>query len=173
MNQQTNYFLKMSVVSGLLAGVLLGIYQITSLSSLMWPIFIGLGVTFATGAELKKAPNYLCCMLAGVVWALVYFQMDGFFSGLGLNPGIVTGISTFIITFAVCAVHLILLAKTWLNVVPLVFAGLTVTFSQGGQNLIGIIIALAFGILAAVLIEPLTKRFMKDTALQEVFSKEI
>lgn len=47
--------------------------------------------------------------------------------------GVVTGVCTLVITFVVCAVHMIPLAKTWLNVVPLVFAGLTITFSQGGR----------------------------------------
>ena len=59
------------------------------------------------------------------------------------------------------------LAKTWLNVVPLVFAGLTVTFSQGGQNLLGVILGLTCGILVAVAIEPVTGIFMKKENVEK------
>lgn len=167
MNENTSYLLKMSLVSGVLAGLVLGIYQIGPFGNLMWPIFIGLGVTFASGAELKKTPNYLCCMICGVIWALLYLQMDGLLRNAGLNIGVVTGVCTLVITFVVCAVHMIPLAKTWLNVVPLVFAGLTVTFSQGGQNLTGVILGLACGILVAVAIEPVTKLFIKKEKTEE------
>ena len=167
MNENTSYLLKMSLVSGVLAGLVLGIYQIGPFGNLMWPIFIGLGVTFASGAELKKTPNYLCCMICGVIWALLYLQMDGLLRNAGLNIGVVTGVCTLVITFVVCAVHMIPLAKTWLNVVPLVFAGLTVTFSQGGQNLLGVILGLTCGILVAVAIEPVTGIFMKKENVQK------
>ncbi|NLN98471.1 MAG: DUF1097 domain-containing protein [Eubacteriaceae bacterium] len=168
MNTKANYFLKMSLVSGSLAGIVLGIYQISPFSNLMWPIFIGLGVTFASGAELEKTPNYLFCMISGVLWALLYLKMDGFLRLLGLNVGVVTGICTLLITFVVCVTHLILLAETWLNVVPLVFAGLTVTFSQGGQNLIGVIVGLACGILIAVAIEPVTNLLVNKKELEKI-----
>lgn len=173
MNANISYLLKMSLVSGVLAGLVLGIYQVGPFGSLMWPIFIGLGVTFASGAELKKTPNYLCCMVCGVVWALLYLQMDGFLRNLGLNVGVVTGICTLVITFVVCAVHMIPLAKTWLNVVPLVFAGLTVTFSQGGQNLAGVILGLACGILIAVAIDPVTGLLMKKQKAEEKGQKTL
>ena len=41
MNENTSYLLKMSLVSGVLAGLVLGIYQIGPFGNLMWPIFIG------------------------------------------------------------------------------------------------------------------------------------
>ena len=94
-------------------------------------------------------------MICGVIWALLYLQMDGLLRNAGLNIGVVTGVCTLVITFVVCAVHMIPLAKTWLNVVPLVFAGLTVTFSQGGQNLV------------AVAIEPVTGIFMKKENVEK------
>lgn len=173
MNENTSYLLKMSLVSGVLAGLVLGIYQIGPFGNLMWPIFIGLGVTFASGAELKKTPNYLCCMVCGVIWALIYLQMDNFLRSTGINIGVVTSVCTLVITFVVCAVHMIPLAKTWFNVVPLVFAGLTVTFSQGGQNLVGVILGLSCGILVAVAIEPVTEMFMKKENAEKKRQKSL
>ena len=173
MNENTSYLLKMSLVSGVLAGLVLGIYQIGPFGNLMWPIFIGLGVTFASGAELKKTPNYLCCMVCEVIWALIYLQMDNFLRSTGINIGVVTGVCTLVITFVVCAVHMIPLAKTWFNVVPLVFAGLTVTFSQGGQNLVGVIMGLSCGILVAVAIEPVTEMFMKKENAEKKRQKSL
>ena len=105
MNENTSYLLKMSLVSGVLAGLVLGIYQIGPFGNLMWPIFIGLGVTFASGAELKKTPNYLCCMVCGVIWALIYLQMDNFLRSTGLNIGGLTGECNLVSSFEVCAGH--------------------------------------------------------------------
>ena len=50
---------------------------------------------------------------------------------------------------------------------------MTVTFSQGGQNLVGVILGLSCGILVAVAIEPVTEMFMKKENAEKKRQKSL
>ena len=83
-------------------------------SGLLAMFFIGLGLTFAKGAKPEKTPNYLFSALSGILWALVYFWMDGALKALGLGPDLSLWIGMFVFSVVTVVVHFIPL-KIWIN----------------------------------------------------------
>ncbi|WP_133964947.1 DUF1097 family protein [Eubacterium limosum] len=145
-------------------------------SGLLAMFFIGLGLTFAKGAKPEKTPNYLFSALSGILWALVYFWMDGALKALGLGPDLSLWIGMFVFSVVTVVVHFIPLKNTWFNELPHAYGAITSVFIMGTRQIPGIICVMLSGILTAVVCgvisNRLTKKIMdyKKTAPREVGS---
>jgi hypothetical protein len=137
---------------GIWAGIYCIIYAVLPwpASGLIWMTFAVLPIYFLDGAKPNEFVNYICSMVAGVAWAWLYLYCIGRLVTAGLSAGLATGVVVGILTIVVCAVHLAILNKTWLNKVPIIFAGLAMTFSQGGKNYSTIILTCAAGLFLAL-----------------------
>lgn len=75
--------------------------------------------------------------------------MTFFLIGLLMKTGIGSAASNFIAitlgTTITMAIHLGSLSRTPLRHMPIIFAGVCLTFSQGGKNLLGVAVTFAFG----------------------------
>ncbi len=75
--------------------------------------------------------------------------MTFFLIGLLMKTGIGSAASNFIAitlgTTITMAIHLGPLSRTPLRHMPIIFAGVCLTFSQGGKNLLGVAVTFAFG----------------------------
>jgi hypothetical protein len=113
--------------------VLLPIYK----EGIMWMTFVALPIYLNGGAKLKEFPNYFFCMIMGIVWGkicvwsiagLTAIMPAGLFFD-ALNMGIACGGVTVIC----CIIHFTVTGKTWLNIIPMMFGAISMTFSQGGD----------------------------------------
>ncbi len=127
------------------------LYLLSPLGSygLMWMTFVALPIFFTAGAKPKEIPNYFCSMIAGLLWGLINLWFINLLMEYGVSAPAANAADLFIITLPCVGIHMTLLGKTWFNKVPMIFGGLSMTFSQGGQNMAVIGITLTCGILMA------------------------
>ena len=103
-----------------------------------WVMFVCLAIFFALGAGPKMVFPCICSALAGMAWGQVDFLLMDLFGAMGLPEAAVSLLSVALGTFLAMYLHIKWLAKTPFNVVPFIFAGVCLTFSQGGGNIIGL-----------------------------------
>lgn len=141
-----------AVWMAVVAAIYAVIYLLSPLGSygLMWMTFVALPIYFTSGANPKEAPNYICSMLAGLVWGLINIWFTNFLLDAGLSAVAANAINLLLMTIVSVGIHLAFLSKTWFNKVPMMFGGLAMTFSQGGSNISVIAITMTCGILIAV-----------------------
>lgn len=122
------------------------IYVLTPLykEGLMWMTFVALPIYLNGGAAKKEFPNYLCSMVVGIGWGLVCLW--------GLNvlsfmpEAVAMGLVCGGVTTICCIIHFIATPNIWINKIPMMFGAISMTFSQGGENLPYVIITLAAGL---------------------------
>lgn len=146
------YLWSYSIWIAVTSGIYALIYLLTPLGTygLMWMTFVSLPIFFTAGAKTEEIPNYLCSMLAGIIWGIINLWFINLLINTGISAPAANALDLLLITIPCVGLHMTILGKTWLNKVPMVFGGLSMTFSQGGQNVIVIGITLACGILLAV-----------------------
>ena len=159
-----SYLFKTSLVLAVLVATSLVLIMHSPFPTMLSVFFIGLGLTFATGPEPKKTPNFIASLLAGIVWVLLYFQLDGFLHTLGMHPDLAFWLGIFILVILSAPLHLIVLQKTWFNQLPLVYGAVTCVFMEGPEQVPGIIFALCLGVAVAVAAGPIAERLPKTTA---------
>lgn len=116
-----------------------------------WVMFVCMAVFFGMDLEPKQ---FYCCILSafcGMAWGQFDFMLTGFFNGLGLHPQMAEFLAIVFGTAAAMYVHLKPLANTPLGLMPFLFVGVCLTFSQGGKNVIGLGATFVMGILLAAL----------------------
>lgn len=145
-----NYLLILCSVTALFIALFVTGYSYTPFASLILIFFVSVCVTFASGPEKEKAPNYIASMLCGVVWGFLFLQLAGLLTAIGLNTSIVNLVSNFTLVFCATVTHLIILQKTWMNNVGFIFAGVIGMCFTGGQSIIGVALTLLCGIIVAI-----------------------
>lgn len=143
-----SYSIWISVTSGIYA--LLYLLSPLGKYGLMWMTFVSLPIFFTAGARVSEIPNYLCSMLAGLAWGLINLWFINLLIHTGISAAAANALDLLLITIPCVGIHMTILGNTWFNKVPMVFGGLSMTFSQGGNQLPVIGITLACGILMAV-----------------------
>jgi hypothetical protein len=133
--------------------VLLPIYK----EGIMWMTFVALPIYLNGGAKFKEFPNYFCSMIMGIIWGKIYlwciaglaaiFPEGIFFEAL--NMGLICGGVTIIC----CIIHFTVTGKTWLNIIPMMFGAISMTFSQGGdlKKIPYIFLTLGGGVILAMI----------------------
>jgi len=152
MNKQ--YLLTWSFWIGLVSGIYCLVYASTTIidKNIIWMAFVALPIYFGSGAKIEEFPHFFSSILSGVVWGLIMLNFIGFLTGNGLSGPVSMFFVVTICTFICVFLHMVILAKTWLNQVPMIFGGLAMTFATGGTNLIYVIITMTSGLLMGVAI---------------------
>lgn len=165
------YLWKLSVVAGLACGVYAMLVFFFPEPTNNWVCYslFGLAITFGCGPEPKKTPIYLCCLAFGCVWGTICFLLTDLLASWGITNCLSPLIVITIVTFLACVVHLIILPKTWLSNLAVVFVGICCFVATGGGGdgiaplgTIELIVMMCFGSLLAISLNPITKLFHKD-----------
>ena len=120
----------------------------------LWCIYLGFSLTMAFGAKKGEYKNYVCSLLAGYVWSLAYVFFPSFMEKTFHIPSFTAmTVSELILTFLLLFVHLKFLRNTWLNKIPMVFAGITTVFIGGIDHIALCGLSTFMGISMAVLTE--------------------
>ena len=120
----------------------------------LWCIYIGFSLTMAFGAKKCEYKNYVCSLLAGYVWSLAYVFFPSFMEKTIHIPSFAAmTVSELILTFLLLFVHLKFLRNTWLNKIPMVFAGITTVLIGGIDDIALSGLSTFMGISMAVLTE--------------------
>lgn len=120
----------------------------------LWCIYIGFSLTMAFGAKKCEYKNYVCSLLAGYVWSLAYVFFPSFMGKTFHIPSFAAmTVSELILTFLLLFVHLKFLRNTWLNKIPMAFAGITTVFIGGIDRIALSGLSTFMGISMAVLTE--------------------
>ena len=97
---------------------------VTSFKGFLWCIYIGFSLTMASAAKKGEYKNCACSLLAGYVWSLAYVFFPSFMEKTFHIPSFAAmTVGEPILTFLMLFVHLKFLRNTWLNKIPMVFAG--------------------------------------------------
>lgn len=142
---------------GLVSGIYCYLYSMTPLAQygVMQATFTALPIFLTSGASRKDYINYAVSSVTGVAWGILYVLCISWFL-LYMNQVLSIGLTIFILTFACCAIHFIPTGKTWLNIVPAMFGGISSTFwigglSAGWPRVIALAITLVFGVTLALI----------------------
>lgn len=119
---------------------------------LIWMTFVSLPIYFNAGAKAKEFPHYVCSMLAGIVWGIIFLWFVEVLSDLGLSVVIANALNLLIATTVCLVVHMVWLGDTWVGKVPMIFGALSMMFSQGGENIVPVIVTLFGGLILGVAI---------------------
>lgn len=143
------YYSIYSLWIGIASAIYALIYLITPLGNmgLFWMSFVSLPIYFTAGAKVKEFPHYFLSMICGIGWGVINIKFIGWLVDMGMSNIWANVIDLLFITVICLLIHLMFLGETWLGKVPMVFGGLSMTFSQGGQNLAGIGLTLAGGLV--------------------------
>jgi hypothetical protein len=132
-----------------------------------WIMFVCLGIYFGMGLKVKNTPGLLISAYSGILWGLFDFLLIRLFSTAGLQDSGAAFWAIVIGTTSTMCIHLGPLSKTPLRHMPIIFAGVCLTFSQGGKNILGLVVTFAFGValcaICQVGMDLFTKKFPGKT----------
>lgn len=157
------FHFKLSLAIGILAGTFATLFEHfpAPLGTILWVAFIGIAITCGVGPDHKKIPNFISSAVAGIIWGLIYFRGLALVEKMGVNADLKMFLVITVLTVLVATFHLCVVDKTWLGLLPVVFASLACFFGVGGQNPISLGIAMTLGILLAHTFEPVAELFRK------------
>ena len=113
-------------------------------------MFICMAIFFGMGCTKKDVPACIGSAMCGLVWGQVDFLLIKLVGMIGINDQ--TGFIAIVVGTALAMyVHIQILGKTPLGIMPFIFAGVCLTFSQGGGNVAGLAFTLIVGILLAAI----------------------
>ena len=154
-----------SIWIGIWTGIYVVLYLLSPLAKygIIWCSFIALPIFFNGGAARKDYIPQMVSSCIGVFWGLAMLAVTGWLSGLGVagSNAVSCGILT---TF--CCFMMILGDKTFVNKVPAMFGGISACFSQGGENVIPIMITLCLGVSLGLLCNEGTNFLADDGSWQ-------
>lgn len=169
MQSQGKFLLASSVWTGSISGLFVMVYLFTPLASynIIWMAFISVPIFLNAGATKKDFMAYSVSGLLGIGWAVLYLFITGKNMVAGLSMPLANTLTVILCTTLLCILHLIVLPRTWLNNIPIIFGAIASVFSQGGENLIPTFITYFYGIILAMTIAEgngvLKKIFRNDT----------
>ena len=133
-----------------------------------WIMFICLGIYFAMDLSPKQAPGLLLSAYCGLIWGQVDFLLIYLFGTIcGMSIAASIFIDIVLGTTITMYIHLKPLCKTPLRHMPIIFAGVCLTFSQGGKNVIGLIVTFLCGVLLAAICSAGQRYLIKKFPLTE------
>lgn len=143
------YFINWSLWIGFWSGVYVYIYLLTPLApfNIIWMTFVALPIYFNGGAKPEEFFNYFLSLIFGIAWGLFYLWSINGLIALSWEAKFATAMVVFVVTVIVCALHFLLPALMRLNVIPIMFGGISMMFSQGGTNVVPVFCTLAGGLL--------------------------
>lgn len=113
-----------------------------------WIMFVCLGIYFAMNLKPQHAPGLYVSACCGLVWGQIDFLLIALFAEVfGMGVDAASFVAIVLGTAVSMFIHLKLLCNTILRHMPIIFAGVCLTFSQGGKNVEGLIVTFLFGIL--------------------------
>ena len=98
-----------------------------------WMMFVCLGVFFGMGLTARDTPALLLSSYAGIAWGQFDFLLIRLFSALGCGGDLASFLAIVLGTTVTMCLHLGPLCRTPLRHMPIIFAGVCLTFSQGGN----------------------------------------
>lgn len=139
---------------GVASGIYCYIYSLLPIASynVIWMSFVALPIFFGAGAKIEEFPHYFCSLLSGVIWGVFYLFCIGKLVSGGLDPNISMFVVVSILTIICIGFHMNITGNTVIGKIPMIFGGLAMAFSQGGQNLIAIIGTLTGGLILGMAI---------------------
>ncbi|MBQ9156627.1 MAG: DUF1097 domain-containing protein [Eubacterium sp.] len=114
-----------------------------------WIMFVCLAVFFALNSGVKDVGHLMCSATCGVFWG----QFDLFLMTLGAIMGAAAGFIPILVgTTITMILHIFFLEKTPVRDVPIIFAGVALTFATGTgfldwPNIIGLWLSMLFGLV--------------------------
>lgn len=103
-----------------------------------WVMFVCMAIFFGMDLAPKQFYAAILSAFCGMAWGQVDFLLIRLFEGMGLGTAAASFLSIVLGTFVAMYVHLKLLNQTPLGLMPFIFAGVCLTFSQNGGNVIGL-----------------------------------
>ncbi|OUQ21865.1 hypothetical protein B5E84_00980 [Lachnoclostridium sp. An14] len=149
-------------LNGILFGLIKLFYEIVPapMAELLYCTFLGFTVTYAVGAEWKKAGHYVCSLAVGLIWVAGYVGLEMVFWQFPLQAAISRAVSFGVVSFVIEGANLFFLPKTKGAVVPLQFAVVIGVFSQKCRHIPYVLTALFIGVAAALISKQIYKYFL-------------
>lgn len=148
----------------LVAAIYTYLYAISPLEKygVVFATFVALPIYFISGAKLEEYPNFTISYITGVLWGMVFLWCITALINFGINVALSQAIVIFVVSTACIGFHFIVTANTLFNKLPAMFGGIAVTFSQGGKNIVPIMITLVLGTTLALICTAGTRFLTKD-----------
>ena len=117
-----------------------------------WIMFVCMAIYFGMGGAPKQVPGMILSAFCGLAWGQFDFILINFFgSTCHMSAEMASFVAILVGTAITMYIHIKLLGATPLGFMPFIFAGVCLTFSQGGSNVAGLAFTLFVGIVLAVL----------------------
>lgn len=132
-----------------------------------WIMFVCMAIFFGMDLAPKQFISGILSAMCGLAWGQFDFLLINWFTKAGMGAynasfwAIVAG------TAIAMYVHLKILGKTPLGLMPYIFAGVCLTFSQGGGNVDGLAFTLIVGIILAAICSLGLRYCMKKFPLEK------
>ena len=109
-------------------------------------------VYFGMGGAPKQVPGMILSAFCGLAWGQFDFILINFFgSTCHMSAEMASFVAILVGTAITMYIHIKLLGATPLGFMPFIFAGVCLTFSQGGSNVAGLAFTLFVGIILAMI----------------------
>lgn len=132
-----------------------------------WIMFVCLAIYFGMGMQPKDTISMLLSAWCGILWALFDFLLISLFVKAGASTAAATFLSVLIGTTITMCLHIGPLGRTPLGIMPMIFAGVCLTFSQGGKNLAGLAVTFVFGLALCAVCGAGQNMFVKKFPLEQ------
>ncbi len=116
-----------------------------------WVMFVCMAIFFGMNMKPKQMFAAMLCAACGMAWGQVDFLLIDLFEKAGMGIDAASFLSIVLGTAVAMYVHLKLLADTPFRHMPYIFAGVCLTFSQNGGNILGLGITFVLGITLSAL----------------------
>ena len=123
--------------------------MIPALGGHPWILFVCLAVFFALNSQVKDVGHLMASATCGVFWG----QFDLFLMTLGAVMGAGAGFIPILVGTAITMIlHIFFLANTPVRDVPIIFAGVALTFACGlgfldWTGILGLFLSMMFGLV--------------------------
>ena len=137
-------------IYGLLPGLAESTFGYADFIPCGWIMFVCLAIYFGMGLTPKDFPSAILSAGCGLIWGQVDFLLGAFF-GRFMGASASMFISILVGTTITMFIHIYILGKTPFRQMPFIFAGVCLTFSQGGTNEPALITTIVFGLVLCVI----------------------
>ena len=115
-------------------------------------MFVCMAIYFGMGGAPKQVPGMILSAFCGLAWGQFDFILINFFgSTCHMSAEMASFMAILVGTAITMYIHIKLLGATPLGFMPFIFAGVCLTFSQGGGNVAGLAFTLFVGIILAMI----------------------
>lgn len=114
-----------------------------------WVMFVCLAIFFGMNMTPRELPSALLSAWVGMAWGQFDFLLTSLLGMTGISLALAMFLAVLLGTTITMFIHIYMLSNTPLRHMPFVFAGVCLTFSQGGGNVIGLGATIAMGLALA------------------------